>query len=325
MTAVGLAVGSGVYVAKRFRDVGPARVQSDLTGGPTTTPALLPPQAAKADAELIQARTKAEAAAPGELKNSIGMVLVPIPAGTFRMGAPDGEDSAQQDERPQWKVEISKAFYLGKYEVTQEQYQKVMKTNPSYFSATGGGKNQVAGMDTANFPVENVSWEDAVEFCGRLSELPAEKQAGRRYELPTEAEWEYACRGGTSTPFHFGPRLNGIEANCDGRHPYGTGQKGPSLWRTAAVGSYTAKAPHPWGLCDMHGNVWEWCQDWYDKSYYSFQYTKDPQGPNKGVGRVVRGGSWINAAWYCRAALRDRSAPAKRINAVGFRVRLRRD
>jgi formylglycine-generating enzyme required for sulfatase activity len=245
-----------------------------------------------------------------------------IPAGKFKMGAPEGENQAQADEKPQHEVEISKDFYLGQFEVTQAQYQRIMGTNPSYFSVTGGGKASVAGMDTRDFPVENVSWEDAREFCKRLSELPEEKAKGRKYDLPTEAEWEYACRAGTQTPFHFGSPLNGKEANCDGIYPYGTGQKGPSLQRTCKVGSYSENA---FGLCDMHGNVWEWCQDRYDSKYYGSGSNKDPQGPDGGDSRVLRGGSWGNGARDCRAAYRFRVGPAYRSNDVGFRVRLRLD
>src|SRR5262249_36572146 len=158
------------------------------------------------------------------------------------------------DEGPCRKVVLGRAFYLGKYPVTQEQYERVMSRNPSWFASTGRGRDQVKEFaDTGNFPVENVTWEEAVEFCRRLSDLPAERRAGRVYELPSEAEWEYACRAGTTTPFHFGTELNGRRANCDGNHPYGTATRGPYLGRTCPVGCYTANA---WGLYDMHGNVW---------------------------------------------------------------------
>jgi formylglycine-generating enzyme required for sulfatase activity len=262
--------------------------------------------------------------APAEkvIENSIGMKLVLIPAGKFKMGVPDGEAEAQADEKPQHEVEVGRDFYLSKFEVTQEQYWKVMGYNPSWFSATGEGRAKVKGMDTKDFPVENVSWKEAKEFCRKLSELPGEKAKGRKYDLPTEAEWEYACRARTQTPFHFGARLNGKAANCDGNSPYGAAEKGPYLERTCKAGSYPENA---FGLCDMHGNVWEWCQDRYDNKYYGFGVNKDPQGPDSGESRVLRGGSWLGSARYCRAAYRRRDGPALCFSYVGFRVRLRLD
>jgi formylglycine-generating enzyme required for sulfatase activity len=152
--------------------------------------------------------------------------------------------------------------------------------------------------------------------------LQAEQRAGRVYTLPTEAEWEYACRAGTLTPFHFGTELNAQQANCDGNHPYGTTTRGPYLGRTCPVGQYPANA---WGLHDLHGNIWEWCADWYSEDYYRSGENKDPQGPVSGEGRVLRGGSWINIARHCRAAVRRRLAPTNRSNRIGFRVCLRLD
>jgi len=175
-----------------------------------------------------------------------------------------------------------------------------MGTNPSLFSASGKGKDEVSGEDTSRFPVERVSWEDAVEFCRELSLLPEEKTEGRIYRLPSEAEWEYACRAGTTTPFHFGHQLNGNEANCLGNCPYGTETKGPFLRRTTTVGSYQ---PNAFGLYDMHGNVWEWCQDWYGKDYYRNSPVDDPQGPSSGASyRVIRGGNWQAVGAGCRPA-----------------------
>jgi formylglycine-generating enzyme required for sulfatase activity/serine/threonine protein kinase len=257
-----------------------------------------------------------------EIENSIGMQLVRIPEGNFWMGAAAGEKGASSDEKPRRKVEILRDFYLGKFEVTQAQYQKVMGKNPSWFSADGGGKDKVWRMGTKDFPVENISWHDAKEFCKKLSELQEEKAKGRKYDLPTEAEWEYACRAGTQTPFHFGSQLNGKEANCDGTNPYGTTANGPYLQRTCKVGSYPANA---FGLCDMHGNVWEWCRDRYGKDYYRSGHNIDPEGPENGAYWVLRGGSWDDSAMHCRAAYRDRTDPALPNRRVGFRVRLRLD
>jgi formylglycine-generating enzyme required for sulfatase activity len=148
-------------------------------------------------------------------------------------------------------------------------YEKVMGSNPSYFSAKGGGKDNVRGMDTRAFPVETVSWDEAVEFSRRLAALAEEARSGRSYRLPTEAEWEYSCRGGASSYQVFNPFGNSLsptQANFDGNYPYGGAGKGAYLERTCKVGSYPANG---FGLYDMHGNVWEWCADWYDENYGS--------------------------------------------------------
>jgi len=245
--------------------------------------------------------------------NSIGMKFVLIPAGEFMMGSPESEEDHSSDGQ-QHRVRITKPFYLGVYEVTQEQYERVMGENPSYFSRTGRGKDHVTGRDARNHPVEQVSWDDAVEFCRKLS-----TREGRTYRLPTEAEWEYACRAGTQTPFHFGSQLNGREANCDGKYPYGTQTKGPYFLRTTEVGFYR---PNAWGLYDMHGNVWEWCQDWCDGDYYDDSPTDDPQGPTSGSFRVNRGGGWGNPARYCRSANRVGNLPGNEREDLGFRAAL---
>jgi formylglycine-generating enzyme required for sulfatase activity len=179
-----------------------------------------------------------------EVTNSIAMKLVLIPAGKFTMGSPEGEKERSADEGPQHQVEISRPFYLGVYEVTQAEYERVMGTNPSFFSPTGDGRYWVKDQDTSKFPVESVSWNDAVEFCKQLSELPEEKQNGRVYRLPTEAEWEYACRAGaaSSKPFSFGDSLSSTQANFKGNYPYGGAEKGPDLERTTRVGSYSGEA-----------------------------------------------------------------------------------
>jgi uncharacterized protein (TIGR02996 family) len=253
------------------------------------------------------------------LTNSLGMTLALIPPGKFWMGSPDDEDGHSAHEGPQHEVEITRPFYLGVFPVTQEQYQKVMGTNPSWFSAEGGGKDKVTGLDTGNFPVERVSWEDAVAFCKDLSEMPEEKRKKRLYRLPTEAEWEYACRGGasSSSPFHFGASLSSTQANFDGNYPYGGAALGPYLRRTCAVGSHK---PNAFGLHDLHGNVWEWCADWYGENYYNQSPRQGPQGPQNGGRCVLRGGSWYNYAEGCRAATRYWYEPSDRVNDLGFRV-----
>jgi formylglycine-generating enzyme required for sulfatase activity len=203
------------------------------------------------------------------------MKLALIPAGEFLMGSPDSDPGARGDEKPQHRVRITRPFYLSTSEVTQGEYQRVMGTNPSFFSSTGPGKDRVAGLDTARLPVEQARWHDAVDFCRRLSALPRERQAGRSYRLPTEAEWEYACRAGTRTAFHCGTALSSAQANFNGNFPCGGAARGPFLARTAEARSY---APNAWGLYDLHGNVWEWCQDWYDRDYYRESPAEDPPG-----------------------------------------------
>ena len=244
---------------------------------------------------------------PREIVNKIGMKLVLVGPGKFLMGSPNNEEGRSADEGPQHEVQLTRPFYIGVYAVTQEEYQRVMGTNPSWFSATGSGKDDVRGMDTSRFPVEQVSWKDAVEFCRRLSEMPEEKRCGHVYHLPTEAEWEYACRGGanSSERFHFGDSLSPRDANFD-----------KTVGRTTPVGSYPANA---FGLFDMHGNVWEWCADWYGP--YPSKTVKDPTGASTGSSRVLRGGSWhYDLGRYCRAAYRSHSDPGYCATTFGFRV-----
>lgn len=283
-----------------------------------------PPAPAVAPFSEQQARRHQDAWAehlgqPREVTNSIGMKLVLIPPGEFMMGSPESEERHLSHEGPQHRVRITRPFYLGVYEVTQEAYERVMGTNPSDFSRDGRDGNWVSGQDTSRFPVESVTWNDAVEFCRRLSVLPAERSAGREYRLPTEAQWEYACRAGTTTPFHFGSVLNGRQANCGGNNPYGTSEKGPYLRRTTTVGSYSANG---FGLYDMHGNVWEWCSDWYDENYYANSPVDDPQGPASGLHRVSRGGGWLSYAWGCRSADRYGLTSGGGYIGIGFRLAL---
>src|SRR5262249_20506264 len=195
--------------------------------------------------------------------------------------SPTREQAHRNNEGPQKEVPTTRPFYMGAYEVTQQQYEAAMGSNPARFTAANGG-----GPD---HPVEQVSWDEAVEFCLRLSERPEEKQAGRVYHLPTEAEWEYACRGGASSPFHFGNALSSTQANFNGNVPYGGAPKGPYLLKTTPVGSY---APNAFGLYDMHGNVYEWCSDRYNANYYQNSPKNDPRGPPTGDSRVLRSGSW---------------------------------
>ena len=227
--------------------------------------------------------------------------------GTFLMGSqffPVGEKD-RRDNETQHEVTLTKGFYLGKYEVTQEQWEKVMGSKPSQFKE-------------ATRPVEKVSWDDAIKFCEKLTQM--EKTAGRLpegwvYTLPTEAQWVYACRAGTTTATAFGDSLSSKQANFNGDYPYGGASKGPNLGRTTDVGSYPANA---WGFHDMHGNVYEWCSDWYGD--YPDGSASDPVGPSEGSRRVLRGGSWRGLGQDCRSACRLRFRPDYRDYGLGFRV-----
>ena len=240
---------------------------------------------------------------PQEITNSIGMKLVLIPKGTFQMGSPIEEEGADDDEQ-QHQVTISQDYYLGVTEVTQGQYEKVMGTNPSYFQ-----QRAIRKSDSSMYPVEQVSWEGAVEFCRKLSELPEEKKAGRVYRLPTEAEWEYACRAGSETAFSFGESVESL-----GDYAWLADNSGG---KTKPVGD---KQSNAWGLYDMHGNVWEWCSDW--EGDYPIGAISDPTGPREGSSRILRGGGWLDTAARCRSADRYRGIPSGRSNYYGFRLAL---
>ena len=248
---------------------------------------------------------------PTRFSNDLDMEFARIPAGTFLMGAPETEAEHYPDELPQHPVTVTRSFYLGVYPVTQRQYQAVMHVNPADFNSNNGG--------SPDHPVDTVSWHDAVAFCRRLSDFPEEKKAGRVYRLPTEAEWEHACRAGSTTPFHFGAACSGREINCDGQYPYGGAPHGPFPQRSTKVGTYE---PNAFGLFDTHGNVWEWCADWYDRDYYRRSPVEDPQGPPDGDERVLRGGSWFFRTQRCRSAARLGVAPEGSYHIDGFRVAL---
>lgn len=265
-----------------------------------------PVAAAPADVPSAQQRQSQYAAAvelPIIVANSMGMKLSLIPPGEFLMGASDSETDASTAERPSHRVRITRPFYLGVHEVTQAEYETVMGHNPSHFSPSGEGAAAVSGLDPARLPVEQVSWDEAVEFCRRLSEIEAEQQAGRRYRLPTEAEWEYACRAGSTTPYHFGVQMDRRQASFGGSSP-------------TTVGSYLANG---FGLYDVHGNIREWCADGYGP-YRADLPPDDPQGPGEAADRVFRGGAYDQDATLCRSSSREGGPPSKRDRGTGFRV-----
>ena len=226
-----------------------------------------------------------------DLGNGYKMELVLIPSGKLMMGSPVGEEGRKINEGPQHEVMITKPFYIGKYEVPQEQYEAVMGQNPSHFK---GSKN----------PVDSVSWDDAQAFCKKLT-----NQAKQTVRLPTEAEWEYSCRAGTKTIYYSGDtykdldRVAWYDANSKGTtHPVGQ------------------KDANKFGLYDMHGNVWQWCQDWYAEDYYGKSEAENPQGPAQGAEHLLRGGSWLNVPMFCRSAERYGYNPDDRNKDIGFRV-----
>jgi formylglycine-generating enzyme required for sulfatase activity len=225
------------------------------------------------------------------LTNSIGMGFVLIPAGPFMMGSPDADSEALDLEKPAHQVTISQPFYLGKYPVTQAQWEAVIGTNPSQFTGD------------PNCSVERVSWEDVQEFIRGLNA----KEGDAIYRLPTEAEWEYAARAGSTTAYSFGDDPRQLDEY--GRYRDNSGDQ------THPVGQ---RKPNAWGLYDMHGNVWEWVQDWYGA--YAPEPVTDPRGPSSGSSRVFRGGSWGTGAGRCRSAFRGSGAPGDRGSDLGFRL-----
>lgn len=252
--------------------------------------------------------------------NGVEFAFRYCPAGTFEMGSPENEEGRDSDETLH-DVTITRGYWILETPVTQKMYEAVIGKNPSAFSALGECANKVAGLDASDFPVETVSWGDATAFCEKLNALNVVSEelnvvsAEHEFRLPTEAEWENACRAGAKTPFPWGSTLNGVEANCNGTLPYGTDEPGPYLERPSAVRLYK---PNAWGLYDMCGNVWEWCADRYGE--YDTASTQDPTGPTTGDERVMRGPGWCSPAQNCRAAKRCNEDPANRYFYSGFRV-----
>ncbi len=247
---------------------------------------------------------------PEDLGKGINLDMVLIPSGRFEMGSPEDEPERGDSEGPQHLVTVPD-FFMGKYQVTQAQWRIVadyptvnikLKEDPSNFKGN-------------HLPVEQISWDEAVEFCDRLT-----AKTGRSYRLPSEAEWEYACRGGTKTPFAFGKTLTTELANYDGNYTYADGSEGQYLEKTTPVGTFPANT---FGLYDMHGNVYEWCEDHWHRNYDEAPddgsaWLENSSKP--GAERVLRGGSWFGDPWWCRSASRHDLAAGTRNDSIGFRV-----
>jgi formylglycine-generating enzyme required for sulfatase activity len=243
-----------------------------------------------------------------QLAENIAINLIQIPAGEFQMGSPDKETGRQSDEGPQHQVKLG-SFFMGQTAVTQAQWQVVAGLPKQQLEL----KDQPSRFQGANRPVEQVSWEEAEEFCRRLS-----VRTGRDYSLPSEAQWEYACRGGTTTAFSFGEKLTPELANYNGNFTYASGLKGVYRQKTTEVGSFPANG---WGMHDMHGNVWEWCLDPWHGSYEGAPADGSVWTAGGGEIKLLRGGSWDYYPKYCRSAYcRCYNLPVFRGGIIGFRV-----
>jgi formylglycine-generating enzyme required for sulfatase activity len=232
-----------------------------------------------------------------DLGNGVLLEMVEIPGGTFIMGSPASEAGRHSSESPQHQVTVS-SFYMGKYELTQAQYQAIIGTDPSNFK----GHNR---------PVERVSWNNAVEFCKKLSQ-----KTGKKYRLPSEAEWEYACRAGTTTPFYFGESITPDLVNYDGNYTYASAPKGQHRQQTTDVGTFP---PNAFGLYDMHGNVWEWCEDDWQENYINAPINGSALISQSDI-KLLRGGSWGFSPANCRSAYRDYNGLGYDDLSIGFRV-----
>jgi len=263
-------------------------------------------QTASRDVELLEKGRKVVEIKlqPLVITNSVGMEFVFIKPGTFQMGSPETERMRDGDEK-QHQVMLTKGFHLQTTLVTQQQWQAVMGVNSN--------RSKFRGDD---LPVDTVLWDEAQEFCRKLS-----TKESRAYRLPYEAEWEFAARAGTTTPFWQGATITTDQVNFKGNFPYrATDPKGENRQRTTPVKQFKANS---WGLHDMGGNLWQWCEDGYGD--YPNGPIEDPKGGNTETRRVLRGGSWFNNAWNCRAAIRYGFVPAYRRDIIGFRLALRLD
>jgi formylglycine-generating enzyme len=267
--------------------------------------------------EARRVRDPFDGSSAGDERSVAGIKLCFCPAGKFVMGSPPGEPERRPGEDPV-EVTLTRGFWMGKYEVTQGEWKRIAGGLPAELTAGAGD----------DFPVYSMNFAEAEGFCRKLTELArssGELPAGWEFRLPTEAQWEYACRAGTRTATSFGDKLSSKQANFQGK-PYNGAEEGPSLKRAAPVGSYPA---NPWGLHDVHGNVFEWCRDWYhprlpggaDPDLYPARSTASVNRSGS-VSRVRRGGCWADEGWPCRSAFRLRFEPERRADHIGFRVAL---
>ena len=253
-----------------------------------------------------------------ERAEGLELPMVRIPAGSFVMGSPEGEPERMGREGPQHKVELGE-FLMGRTPITQEQWRAVALWQPPE-GERWERKLEPHPSRFGSFPVERVSWEDAMEFCRRLRQ-----RTGRYYTLPSEAQWEYACRAGTITPFSFGETISDELANYDASETYGNGLKGKNQKETTPVGTFPANA---WGLQDMHGNVREWCLDDWHESYEGAPvdgsaWVDGAEGKStkgKEEIKLLRGGSWLDLPGRCRSAYRSHAQPGSAVSFIGFRV-----
>ncbi|MCY7385051.1 MAG: formylglycine-generating enzyme family protein [Microcoleus sp. CAN_BIN18] len=261
-----------------------------------------------AQAEINHREPKLASYLTQYLGQDITLEMVYIPKGNFKMGAPASEAERHDSQKPQHQVTI-KPFLLGKYPITQAQWAAVANSPKIQYDLNPDPSD----FKGKNLPVESVSWNDAVEFCARLSQ-----KTRSSYRLPSEAEWEYACRAGTTTPFHFGDTVTPDLVNYDGNNPYGSAPKGIYRGKTTVVGSFP---PNSFGLYDMHGNIWEWCQDVGHNNYNGAPTDGSAwESGGDSKNRVRRGGSWYGNAVNCRSAYRLRSSVDYRSRFIGFRV-----
>jgi len=305
--AVIAVVGQNLFSGKENQTSTPKITTSPNTPTPEPTPKITTPPlqtfsfevvTTDATGSITNRRNASAKYFTEDLGNGVLLEMVEIPGGTFMMGSPANEAERGSDESPQHQVTVP-SFCMGKYELTQAQYQAIMGNNPAKFKGNSR-------------PVESVRWGDAVAFCEKLSQ-----RTGKKYRLPSEAEWEYACRAGTTTPFYFGESITPELVNYNGNFSYASASKGQYRQQTTDVGTFP---PNAFGLYDMHGNLWEWCQDDYKENYTNAPIDGSALTDLSSAYKLLRGGSWYDGPGLCRSAYRFYYLLALNFYNVGFRV-----